>query len=123
MKLNHLDLQVPDVPETAAFFERHFGLRILGNRTSPALIILDDGHGFSLVLQRRREPQTGYPEGFHIGFLVEDVGEVIARREQITSAGVACGEIIENGRGTMFYLTAPGGITVEVNCRRASGRG
>jgi catechol 2,3-dioxygenase-like lactoylglutathione lyase family enzyme len=119
VKLNHIDLQVPDVPTTAAFFERHFGFEILGNRSSAAIIILRGEDGFSLVLQRAA-PGEAYPEGFHIGFLVDDVAAVEAAHARLAAAGAAPGDIGRNNRGTMFYLRAPGAILVEVSCRRGA---
>src|SRR3954451_621599 len=76
MKLNHLDLQVSDVQRTVDFFEKYFDLELRSSRTSPALAILSDRHGFVLVLQRRKHDAETYPEGFHVGFLVDDVETV-----------------------------------------------
>jgi catechol 2,3-dioxygenase-like lactoylglutathione lyase family enzyme len=122
MHLNHLDLQVPDVPSTAAFLERYFGVQIQGNRTSPAIIILSDDIGFTLVLQRRRDDHERYPDGFHIGFLVDDPADVQRRHAQLVGDGVGCSPIRENSRGIMFYVTAPGDVTVEVGWRKKTGR-
>jgi catechol 2,3-dioxygenase-like lactoylglutathione lyase family enzyme len=120
MKLNHLDLQVPDVVETAAFFARHFGFTIVSNPTSPAIIILQGEDDFSLVLQRR-QGTTSYPEGFHIGFLVDEVAAVHAQHERLRAAGAQPGPVRENNRGVMFYLQAPGDVLVEISCRRPGG--
>jgi catechol 2,3-dioxygenase-like lactoylglutathione lyase family enzyme len=119
MRLNHLDLQADDVPATAAFFERYFGLTIHGNRTSPAIIILSDEDGFSLAVQRRKRADEAYPEGFHIGFLVDGEEAVRRQHERMVGDGVSCTDVIVNNRGVMFYLTAPGDITVEVGHRPA----
>jgi catechol 2,3-dioxygenase-like lactoylglutathione lyase family enzyme len=119
VKLNHIDLQANDVPATAAFFERHFGFEILGNRHSAAIIILRGEDGFSLVLQRGA-PGEAYPEGFHVGFLVDDVAAVEAAHARLAAAGAAPGPVTRNNRGTMFYLHAPGAILVEVSCRRSA---
>lgn len=51
MHLNHLDLHVSDVPKTAALLEELLGLRVVSNRDSKAIAILEDGAGFTLVLQ------------------------------------------------------------------------
>ena len=56
MKLNHLDLQVPDVQHTARFFERYFDFEHTSNRASPAIAILSDRHGLVLVLQKLKDP-------------------------------------------------------------------
>jgi catechol 2,3-dioxygenase-like lactoylglutathione lyase family enzyme len=117
MRLNHLDLQVPDVPTTAAFFERYFALTIQSNRSSAAIIILSDDSTFTLVLQRRKRDCESYPEGFHIGFLVEDEAAVRRQHARMVGDGVACSDIFVNHRGVMFYLTAPGDFTVEVGYR------
>jgi catechol 2,3-dioxygenase-like lactoylglutathione lyase family enzyme len=122
MRLNHLDLQVPDVPATAAFFERYFDFRIASNRTSSAIIILTGEEGFTLVLQRRRSDQERYPEGFHIGFIVDRDERVHAKRAELAGDGISCSEIIQNKRGLMFYVHGPGDVLIEVNCRgRATG--
>jgi catechol 2,3-dioxygenase-like lactoylglutathione lyase family enzyme len=120
VKLNHLDLQVADVPAAAAFFEAHFDLRIESNRSSSALVFLHDGHGFWLVLQRRKRDTDAYPEGFHIGFLLDDVPSVHAQQARLLAAGVQVSEVVTNNRGTMCYCHGPSGILIEVSCRQGT---
>lgn len=117
MKLNHLDLQVADVPAAAAFFAAHFDLKIQTNPSSAALVVLGDGEGFCLVLQRRKRDTDTYPEGFHIGFLVEDIATVHARHAQLTAAAIGCTEITTNNRGTLFFCRGPSDLLIEVGCR------
>lgn len=117
MKLNHLDLQVADVPAAAAFFASHFGLKVRSNPGSAALVVLGDEEGFCLVLQRRKRDTDAYPEGFHIGFLVADTATVYTRHSQLTAAAVVCTDITTNNRGTLFFCTGPSGILIEVGCR------
>jgi catechol 2,3-dioxygenase-like lactoylglutathione lyase family enzyme len=117
MKLNHLDLQVADVPRAVLFFER-FGLALQSSRTSQAIAILGDDHGFVLVLQRKKDDAEAYPEGFHVGFLVDDA-ETVRRVHAATSAGgVEVSAVLENGRGVMVYCRAPDGFLVEVAWHR-----
>ncbi|APR86186.1 Lactoylglutathione lyase [Minicystis rosea] len=118
MQLNHLDLQVPDVLATAAFFERHFQFEIHGNRTSPAIAILTGPGDFTLVLQQKRATDGPYPEGFHIGFIVDDDVTVRRKHAEIVAAGIESGDVSESNRGVMFYFKAPGDILIEVSCRR-----
>jgi catechol 2,3-dioxygenase-like lactoylglutathione lyase family enzyme len=119
VKLNHLDLQVSDVPAAVDFFERHFELALTSKRGSPAIAFLDDGQGFSLVLQRAREEVPSYPEGFHLGFLVDDVDEVRQRHARLVAAAVPrLSDVIENNRGVMFYVRGPSDLLIEVSCRR-----
>ena len=117
MQLNHLDLQVRDVPATVSFFERFFGLELTSSRNSPAIAILTDGQGFTFVLQRHDAPV--YPDGFHLGFLVGDVATVQEAHARLTNGGVEVSDLTTNGRGTQIYARGPDGIVVEVSCRRA----
>ena len=119
MRLNHLDLHVRDVPGTAAFFQRYFDLALQTRPDSPALAVLTDGHGFVLVLQRAPRPDADtYPEGFHLGFLVDDVATVERLQQRARGDGAEVSDVIVNGRGTMIYFTAPEGYSVEVSCQR-----
>lgn len=119
MKLNHLDLHVRDVPATAAYFARYFGLEIRTSADSKALAILTDGHGFVLVLQHAEEGEDRYPAGFHLGFLLEDAASVRALQARAKDDGADVSDVIVNGRGTIVYFTAPEGYRVEVSCQRA----
>jgi catechol 2,3-dioxygenase-like lactoylglutathione lyase family enzyme len=117
VQLNHLDLQVPDVQRAATFFVTFFAFTRLSNDTSPALAILSDDHGFSLVLQKLRAPDERYPEGFHVGFLVDDVEVVIAFQRKAQDAGLDVSAVIRNARGTLVYCRTPDGLLVEVSVR------
>lgn len=117
MKLNHLDLQVPDVQETAAFFERWLSFTHVSSRSSPAIAILRGDGDFTLVLQRRAEGER-FPESFHVGFLLDEPA-VLAFHARAKEAGLPISDVIRNGRGTLTYLRAPGEILVEVSARPA----
>jgi catechol 2,3-dioxygenase-like lactoylglutathione lyase family enzyme len=117
MKLNHLDLQVRDVAASVTYFERFFGLT-MRTKPSPALAVLADGHGFVLVLQRAAPGEDHYPEGFHLGFLLDDIASVHALHARAKEGGAEVSDIIVNGRGTMIYFTAPEGYRIEVSCQR-----
>ena len=118
MILNHLDLQVADVQATVSTFEAFFGLTLETSRNSPAIAIMSDGHGFTLVLQRSEAPQ--YPAGFHLGFLVESIAIVERTHARLVEAGASVTPVQSNNRGTMIYCQLPHGIVVEVSCRRVS---
>ena len=117
MKLNHLDLQVYDVARSSQFFERYFGLQLQSNPNSEALSILTDSAGFVLVLQRCKGAER-YPDGFHVGFLLDHVDSVRALHARALADGVAVSDVIVNGRGTMIYLSTPEGYYVEVSCQK-----
>ena len=112
MKLNHLDLQVPDVQALAAFLVTHFGLGRQSNDRSPALAILTDDGGLVLVLQRGPARDGG-----HIGFYVDTVAAVEAHHARLTAAEVPVGPVERSGRGTLFYVRAHQQL-IEVNCRQ-----
>lgn len=116
MKLNHLDLRVRDVSAFSAFLVRHFGFVVTSQAESKALVFLDDGHGFSLVLQRSAQDVT-YPEDFHLGFLVEGADEVHRVRARLFDAGLEVPEVVVNGRGTLLYFRGPEGLLFEVSSR------
>ena len=118
MKLNHLDLLVRDVPATVAYFTRYFGLTVRTKPEAPSLAVLTDGHGFVLVLQQFDEPS--YPGHFHLGFLVDDPETVRSLQARARDDGADVSDVIENNRGVMFYVQAPGDVTVEVSCRRVA---
>jgi catechol 2,3-dioxygenase-like lactoylglutathione lyase family enzyme len=118
MRLNHLDLQVSDVPAAIVFFEQLFELQCQSNRASPAIAILSDDAGFVLVLQRKKDPASAYPEGFHLGFLVEDVALVHQVHARAKAAGVQVSDVIHNNRGVLIYCASADGYSVEVSCRR-----
>jgi catechol 2,3-dioxygenase-like lactoylglutathione lyase family enzyme len=118
MRLNHIDIPVRDVAANVAFLERYFELRRQSHKASPALTILSDGQGFVLVLQRREAPAEAYPDGFHIGFLLDSPDSVRALWQRARSDGAEVSDVIENGRGTIIYFTAPDGYRVEVSHQR-----
>ena len=119
MLINHLDLQVHDVQASARFFERNFGFALQTSRTSPALAVLGGDGGFVLVLQRRRD-EAPYPDGFHLGFLVDEVARVHELHARLTADdGCTVSPVERNARGTMIYCRHDG-VVIEVSCR---GRG
>lgn len=118
MKLNHLDLQVADVPRSVDLFERLLGFTLESNRASPAIAILSDREGFTLVLQRRKRDDDGYPEGFHFGCLVDDVEQVRAFHRAAEDLGLEVSPVIENGRGTLVYAKTEDGLLIEVSRQR-----
>jgi len=117
VKLNHLDLQVNDVQRTVTFFEDAFGFQLQSNRRSSSIAILSDSDGFVLVLQRKKFETDGYPDGFHFGFLVDDVETVHRFYATAHQLGLEVSEIIDNGRGTHVYCKGPDGLLAEVSCR------
>ncbi len=119
MRLNHLDLAVPDIAATRDFLEAHLGFIHLETRGQDGLSILKDEAGLVLVLSRlRRDGAQAYPEGFHIGFHLESEAAVHELHDRMVAAGVDIPGPPTVQRGALgFYFTAPGDILVEVACR------
>lgn len=121
MRLNHLDLHVPNVAETRDFFVRHFRLTQTETRGADGLAILHDDHGLELVISRPIEkfgsadtPTAGH-NTYHIGFTLESRTEVDRLHAELSSAGVEIWSPPREMRGLwLFYCFAPGRILVEV---------
>ncbi|WP_354071402.1 VOC family protein [Caulobacter sp. 1776] len=115
MRLNHLDLPVPDVAATRDFFETWLGFtheRTLGQN---GLSILRDGAGLVLVLSRlQSQGAQSWPYPFHIGFHLESEAAVSDLHRRMTEGGVAVGEASIQRGAFSFYVTAPGDILVEI---------
>ncbi len=117
MKLNHLNLCVPDVQATATFFEEFFGFRRLEAKGRDALVLLADDAGFILNVTNF-DPSTvpKYPRDFHIGFFVDEKAEVEAIHARLAAAGHVSRPPHSVHGFWGFYFHAPGGIQVEVSC-------
>lgn len=118
MRLNHLDLPVPDVAKARDFFTTWLGFtheRTLGR---DGLCILRDGGDLVLVLSRlQADGPQAFPETFHIGFHLPSEQAVSDLYGALAAAGHA-DEPPAQGRGAFaFYFAAPGGILVEVAYR------
>jgi catechol 2,3-dioxygenase-like lactoylglutathione lyase family enzyme len=122
MHINHLDLQVSDIPATAALLEELLGLTIASNRASTTIAILEDGAGFTLVLQRRKRENERYPEGFHFGCLVADEASVERFHARASGGGLHVSEVQRNGRGVLCYAQIGDGVLLEVSCHRPRAR-
>ena len=83
MRLNHVNLTVPDVTQTRSFFEKYFGFHCVAERGRDALAVLRDESGFILTLNNfDKAKEVEYPGAFHIGFMQESrelVDEIHAR--------------------------------------------
>jgi catechol-2,3-dioxygenase len=117
MRINHLNLCVPDVPRTAQFFAEYFGFQMTEQKGREALCVLFDDSGFAFILTNfDRSTKPEYPCDFHIGFIQDGKEQVEAIYQRLKTAGY-----VEKAPQSMhgswgFYFYAPGGIHVEVSC-------
>jgi len=118
MNLNHMDLQVSDVPAARRFFEEHFGLRCVYERQG--LAMLQGGDEFELAVSNLFDsPPPQYPPDFHIGFVLSTPEEVRDAYERVRTAGVSIRtEVSETGPNIYFVCTGPDSIPVEVRAPR-----
>lgn len=119
MQLNHLNLCVNDLTEARALFENHFDFQFLEQK-GKALIVMTDGHGFTLVLMNTqafgKEIQP-YPNGFHVGFILETNEQVEHMYHRLSTANVQLSHEPRNMRGSyVFYFTALNDILFEISC-------
>lgn len=120
MKLNHINLPVDNVAESAAFFERYFDLKCIEVKGDNMLAVLKGSDGFILVLMSAVFNKSGnvtYPDAFHIGFLFDERDKVKEVYDRLHAGGVEVPQQPGNLRGGYgFYFKAPGDILTEVSC-------
>jgi catechol 2,3-dioxygenase-like lactoylglutathione lyase family enzyme len=116
MALNHLNLTVPSVPQTRAFFETYFGFRHLGGAPqSDTFVVLVDESGFVLSLNNFTEAEeVAYPGAFHVGFRQDGWEQVDAIYQRLKADGFNMKPPHQFHGGWTFYFRAPGGFLVEV---------
>ncbi len=112
MKLNHLNLSVPDVAETRTVFETYFGFTPVFEAGNGNLAVLLGDDGFVLTLMKGEQPS--YPRAFHIGFGQDSDDRVNEIYQRLHADGVAAGPPKHLHGAWTFYFHAPGGIQVEV---------
>jgi lactoylglutathione lyase len=116
LSINHLNLAVRDIPATREFLRTWFGFTCTMERD--AFSILEDAEGFVLTLMPlKTDDPSSYPGSFHLGFYIP-VETVESMHAAMAAAGLTPGAISRIHRGTMFYVSDPSGILIEVGCPR-----
>ena len=116
MRLNHLDLTVPNVAQSRAFFETYFGLRCVVSVGDDELAVMTDEAGFALTLTSpdRTAPVVRYPGGFHVGFMQASRERVDEIYEHLKWDGCDVETPREFHWAWTFFCRAPGGFDIEV---------
>jgi catechol 2,3-dioxygenase-like lactoylglutathione lyase family enzyme len=115
MRVNHLNLAVPDVSSARAFFEKYFGLRCVVERGRGIIAVMVDESGFVLTLSNfDKVTSVEYPGGFHVGFMQDSVERVNEIYAQMTADGHEAKPPHEFHGAWTFYMAGPGGITIEI---------
>lgn len=119
MQLNHLNLPVQNVTEARALFEELFGFTSQF-QIKEMIAGLSGENGFNLVLSHApalAEQPPVFPEGFHVGFLLETPEEVDRAYERVTTYGLVPGHPPRNlQKRYSFYFNALNGIQFEIGC-------
>ena len=124
MRMNHLDLHVPDVAVTSGFLVQHFDLTLREMRGANGLAILNDEAGLEIVISKPVEQLGGSDQlklganTYHIGFMLPEKDAVDRLYDKLRRAGAELWS--EPGAmrgGWLFYCLAPGRILIEVGWR------
>lgn len=116
MKLNHLNLSVPDPVKTQNFLAKYFGLSVSGKPNDHICFLLDE-NGMVLTLTNTAlagETKVQYPSNFHIGFIQPTEGDVDRINRELKADGYQVPDPSRQHGSWTFYFQAPGGFTVEV---------
>jgi catechol 2,3-dioxygenase-like lactoylglutathione lyase family enzyme len=112
MKLNHLNLTVPDVVASREFFEKYFGLR--GGGGNQGMQVVYDDDGLVLTLIRGKPSEITYPSTFHVGFIQPTEQAVNEVNQRLRDDGFDVPPPSRQHGSWTFYFRAPGGFTIEV---------
>jgi lactoylglutathione lyase len=114
MKLNHVNLAVPDPHAARRFFETYFDLVCVeGTSDDDTFLAMHDGQGFMLSLMKCK-PGATYPQTFHIGFLGQGIAHITQLYERLLKDGF---DIYPPGhyRKDELYINTPFGVVVQVS--------
>ncbi|KAB1087497.1 VOC family protein [Neorhizobium galegae] len=124
MRMNHIDIHVPDVAVTTAFLVQHFSLTLRETRGGNGLAILTDDAGLEIVVSRPVEKFGGAEQQalgvvtYHLGFIQRERAEVDRLYRELKEGDAELvGEPREMRGGYLFYCLAPGRVLVEVGWR------
>jgi catechol 2,3-dioxygenase-like lactoylglutathione lyase family enzyme len=105
VKIDHVSVQVTDLPRSIAFYQKMFGLTVV-SEDKPNEIVRLGGMGKVLVSLHHKSP-TGLVDHFAIG--VEKFN-----RESITQQLKARGANAEDNLDAGFHIKDPEGISVQI---------
>ena len=114
MDLNHLNLRVRDASACRDFYETHFGFRLAFEADGGYFVRNEDGFLLALI---PAEPHQALPDGFHIGFALEDADAVLALHGSLEAAGVRTGGVQDFRPGedyVTFRCWDPDGTEIEL---------
>ncbi len=85
MNLNHVNLRVRDVVACRDFYQGHFGFAPAFEAEGGYFIRNEAGFLLALIPAADHQP---LPDGFHVGFGLDDAAAVLAKHDSLGAAGV-----------------------------------
>ena len=114
MNINHLNLVVENVAETAHFFVTYFEFEQTIVKGENVIAVLRNKENFTLVLSTDKAGNNHYPKDFHIGFMLNSQAQVDRTYEKLKSGGIEPGRVpgkIRNSYAFYFHFAT---IFIEV---------
>jgi catechol 2,3-dioxygenase-like lactoylglutathione lyase family enzyme len=106
VKIDHMSIQVSDLPRSLAFYQQIFGLTVVSEDKPNEIVRLGVGGGKTLVSLHHKSP-TGLMDHFAIG--VEKFN-----KDAVTQALKARGVTPEDNLDAGFHIKDPEGISVQI---------
>ena len=104
VNIDHISIQVTDLPRAITFYEKIFGLKILGEDKPNEISRLGSG---KIIVSLHHKSPTGIVDHFAIG--VENFN-----REQVTRQLKALGVTPEENLDAGFHIKDPEGMSVQI---------
>lgn len=121
-KLRHFALSVPDPEAAAAFYEKAFGLKRVGENDHPGAtgVYLSDGVINLALLRYKTDEAAGEDRGkdyfgvHHFGFVVDDIADTSALIEEAGGTHLS-GEESNTGGFYEIKFRDPNGVIFDIN--------
>jgi catechol 2,3-dioxygenase-like lactoylglutathione lyase family enzyme len=104
VNIDHISIQVTDLPRAIAFYEKIFGLKILSEDKPNEISRLGSG---KIIVSLHHKSPTGIVDHFAIG--VENFN-----KEQVTQQLKALGVTAEDNLDAGFHIKDPEGMSVQI---------
>ena len=116
MKLNHLNLVVPDVRETRDFLQTYLGFRPSSQNADNFVMMFDEDNFLLSLSQASENAPPRYPAAFHVGFMQSSEEKVNEINQRLKDNGFDVKPPRRIHGSWTFYLQIPGGFLIEVLC-------
>lgn len=104
VNIDHISIQVTDLPRAIAFYEKVFGLKVLGEDKPNEIARMGSS---KIIVSLHHKNPTGIVDHFAIG--VENFN-----REQVTAQLKALGITTEENLDAGFHIKDPEGMSVQI---------